>query len=100
MSAVGLDREHAYQYEGERLDWGLDWRDWLSEVAGDEIDTSTWDAGDLMVEDAAVQSGVTYAFFSGNVGNQAYPVINTVTTTGGRTASRRFYIVSRDYVVG
>lgn len=81
----------------ERLDYPIDWSDWVP--AGDAIITSTWTvvatwpaetAGltALTVSDGGHTSTGTTVLVSGGDESSRYDVMNLVTTTGGLTGTR------------
>lgn len=76
---------------GDTLDYGFDWNGstaaggpWLA--TGDTIATSTWTpASGINTSGAAISGAVTSVFISGGTLGSTYDVVNTITTTGGRT---------------
>ena len=75
------------------LDYGFKWSTWLGT---DTIATSVWaidPSGELIVDsDQIANLNATAVWISGGILNKSYMVTNTVTTTGGRTASRSFKV--------
>lgn len=79
------------------LDYGFNWTIWLD---GDTISTSEWDIPtDLTEESSGITDNVkTYIFLSGGTIGEQYPIVNTITTTQGRTEQRSFNIIIQDLV--
>lgn len=85
------------------LDYHVVWADWLGT---DTIASSTWDVqAGLTLDSSAVNVGsvtidgtsyaantVTTAWLSGGTASTRYSVRNRITTTGGRTEDRTFYV--------
>ena len=73
------------------LDYSIEWSKWL---AGDQIQTSTWTAGDPDLQAANETDTVTSTtvWLSGGTEGQSYTVTNHITRVGGRTDERSFTI--------
>lgn len=75
------------------LDYGHDWEKWLK---GDTIQTSDWTispTGGLSKVTDSIQAGVeTMIWLQNGVIGVKYAVKNTITTVGGRTVTRTFYV--------
>lgn len=80
----------AEQSAGSRLDYGLDWTDFLATAPGDEIVTSTWVAEDPLVSltNAAVAGAITSVWITGGQAGQWYTLVNEIETRDGRRDSR------------
>lgn len=78
--------EYREKRAGSIADFGLDWERFL---AGDTIDTSTWEVPAGITEEPSPPPSntdtTTTIWLSGGTEDQEYVLINTVTTTGGRT---------------
>jgi hypothetical protein len=81
----------------ETLDYSIDWSDWLDD---DAISTSSWsaDTGITVATDPAASNTATIAtvWLSGGTAGQNYKVINTIVTSGERTAIRYIEIRVRN----
>lgn len=80
----------AEQSVDARMDYGLDWSDWLALSPGDALQDSVWtvDDPDLTLSDAARQGAVTEVFVEGGVAGSWYTLKNVVTTTERRRDAR------------
>lgn len=72
-------------------DYGFDWSLWL---AGDTIQNSSWTQAQatgsaLALSNPSFSATATKVWLSGGTEGQTYTLINTVTTFGGRTETRR-----------
>jgi hypothetical protein len=83
------------------LDYKVDWAapppvgPWLAD--GDTITTSTWIVPDGITKDSATNTATTTTIWlSGGTLRAKYAVTNRVTTAGGRTEDRTFWIVVRE----
>ena len=76
------------------LDYGFNWLSWL---AGDTIQTSTWTVptGLTKVSDSATTSTTT-AWISGGTAGTDYTVVNRIVTAGGRTDERSIIFQVRE----
>lgn len=74
----------------EILDYGWDWASWLG---GDTIQASVWviDAGLAVPAQGNDSASATLWAGAGSLGAR-YKCANRITTAGGRTAARTFYI--------
>jgi len=82
--------QRVLQDPSDNLDYTFDWTDWL---AGDTIATSSWTAAAGLTEGVNANTTTTATvWLSGGTAGVSYVVTNTVTTAGGRTASRSFYV--------
>jgi hypothetical protein len=80
----------AEQYQGEKLDYGLDWSSALAKTPGDAIAASTWtpaEAG-LTFTNATFLGAVASVWIDGGVAGTWYTIENTITTTAGRRYSK------------
>lgn len=86
-----------------RLDYSLDWSEWLS--SGDTLSTSTWtvstitgDTAPLDVEsvNTNTQTGITTAIISGGTAGNTYTVKCAVETGSGLIDERTFRLIVRD----
>lgn len=79
----------AEQAAGSKLDYGLDWSDWLAKAPGDEIVQSSWthDAG-ISTSDSQIAGAVTSVWIEGGEPGQWYALENRVVTRDGRIDSR------------
>lgn len=74
----------------EILDYGWDWTSWLG---GDTIQASLWVVDTGLTLPAQGNDGVSTALWaSAGVLGTRYKCANRITTVGGRTAARTFYI--------
>ncbi len=73
------------------LDYVRDWSDWLA--TSDTIQTSAWavDTGITIDSDANDTTTATVQISSGTTG-KTYKVSNTITTVGGDTEVKVFYL--------
>ena len=70
-----------------RLDYGVDWADFLATTDGDTIIAAEWvnTPTDLTLEDAALVEGHLHtAFVSGGVAGRVYRLTSRITTDAGR----------------
>ena len=67
-----------------RLDYEVDWSEWLS--TGDTIITSTWECDDaaLVLDDDAHDDDSAAVFASGGVIGTSYLMVNRIETAQGR----------------
>lgn len=76
-----------------RMDFGVDWEDWLEST--DAIADSTWlvDGTDLVVDDGSQFSATkAVVWLTGGTIGEVYRVTNRITTSEGRLADRSFRI--------
>ncbi len=67
----------------EVLDYAIDWK---ARLAGDTIASSTWTVpGGLTQDQASVSGSKAIIWLSGGTLDQAYSILNRITTAGGRT---------------
>lgn len=80
----------AEQSAGSRLDYGLDWTDFLATTPGDEIASSAWTTEDPSVSltNAAVDGPITSVWITGGQPGQWYALVNEIETRDGRRDSR------------
>lgn len=80
----------AEQSAGSKLDYGLDWSDFMATAPGDRIVTSTWTPEDSSVvcSNAAIDGAVTSVWITGGAPGQWYAIVNEVVTEQGRKDSR------------
>lgn len=83
---IGLTAE---QSASSKLDYGLDWSDWLASAPGDKIASSQWafDAA-LQVSDQAFTDTMTSLWVTGGTPGEWYTLENTITTQSGRRDTR------------
>jgi hypothetical protein len=70
-----------------KLDYKLDWSDWLAETpsGADTISTSTWTVtSGLTKESDANDDDSTTIWLSGGTAGSDYEIINSIVTDGGR----------------
>ena len=68
-------------------DYGFDWSDWLA--SGETISSSSWSIPGGLTEGTSDNSTTqTSVWISGGIVGQNYTIINTITTSEGRTDSR------------
>jgi len=81
--------EYREKRPGSIADFGLNWAGPPSFLAGDTIDTSTWEVPEGITEETnppASKTGTTTTIWlSGGTEGQEYVLENTITTVGGRT---------------
>lgn len=79
------------QFVGEVLDYGVDWSEFLP--SGDVVVSSSWsgDAG-VTLSDMVFSSSLAVVWVSGGVVDYVYRVVNTVTSSGGRTGVAEFQV--------
>ncbi len=92
---------------GEKLDYGINWADWL-DAENDTISTATWIVPDGLVgAGETIRDGVTKGgapvpkslpviFLSGGVDGRDYQVVCRVATEGGRIDEGTLSISVRD----
>jgi len=81
----------AEQRVGSKLDYGLDWSDWLARAPGDTIASSVWTTDSLLVLSNPLASGTgtsVWVEVSAGMASDWYVLENTVTTTQGRRDAR------------
>lgn len=80
----------AEQAAGSRLDYGLDWSDWLALAAGDGIQSSTWTCDDpsITLEGATISGSTTVIWVTGGTAGEWYELQNTVQSSAGRRDTR------------
>jgi hypothetical protein len=87
MPKIIAEFAHAF---GSVLDYGVNWRGnkWLE--SDENIVTSTWQlvGGDITLGQTYNANGVTSVFVSGALAGKIYRLVNTITTSKGRTDSR------------
>jgi len=74
------------------LDFNWDWSAWLGEGEAITDKTVTPDAG-LTVNSSSINGGVVAAWLAGGVAGITYTVACTISTSAGRTETRRIQIV-------
>ena len=80
------------QCPGSRLDYTVNWTDWLEE--GDELTASTWSSSPQITFESATFTGVqATAFITGGTAGVTYTVTNSITTTAGRDHCQKFTLV-------
>ena len=86
----------AEQGADARLDYGLDWSDFLA--GGDTIASSNWTSNHplLVVSGADVAASVTTVFLSGGIPGRWYAVDNTIVTAAGRRETRSCRLFVRE----
>lgn len=80
-------------------DYGVDWSDVLDSYGGDTIATSVWSVPSGITETTPPPSftgPLTSIWLSGGTAGVDYDLVNTITTTGGRTNQRTLRIRVRD----
>jgi len=78
----------------EELDYPIDWSPWLAKQGLNEvISVSQWvvPAG-LTLEREDLTETMSVAWLSGGTGGRRYLIENTITTSGGRIATQRFWL--------
>lgn len=76
---------------GAKLDYSVDWSDWLAD--GETISDSAWTIPSGLTEVSDSESdGVATVWISGGTVATEYTVRNTVTTSVGRIDTRTLYI--------
>lgn len=82
----------AEQSAGAKLDYGLDWSDWLAKAPGDEIVESTWDASStpFLLTDSAHEGSLTSVWVEvpPDTSSDWYAIENTVVSRDGRRDTR------------
>lgn len=76
------------------LDYGFNWdaNNWLANIS-DTIATSVWAVPDGITQDSETETATTTTIWlSGGTLGQQYTIVNTITTTGGRTNQRSFVV--------
>ncbi|WP_250502855.1 hypothetical protein [Caballeronia sp. AZ7_KS35] len=73
------------------LDFNWDWSAWLGEGETITDKTVSPDAG-LSVNSSSIEGGVVSAWLSGGVAGANYIVACTITTSAGRTETRRIQV--------
>ena len=74
------------------LDYSVDWGYWLSDVV-DTISTSTWIVESGLTEITNTNTTTTSTIWiSGGTLGTTYLVTNRITTAGGRSEDKSFYI--------
>lgn len=105
ITGFRTDRSGAYiEHDPDsRLDYSLDWSEWLS--SGDTLSASTWtvstitgDSAPITVESVNTNSntGITTAILSGGTAGNIYTVKCRITTGSGLIDERTFRLVVRD----
>jgi hypothetical protein len=81
---------YAEQAADAKLDYGLDWSDWLAKAPGDTLSTSAWAAETpgLTLSAESKSDTATSVWVEGGVGGEYYVLRNTVQSTAGRRDSR------------
>lgn len=78
---------------GARLDYYVDWSDWLPE--GDQLYESSWTATsgiELSEESFDAASGVSTVWISGGKTGETHEAINSIVTTDNRQNEERIVI--------
>lgn len=79
----------AEQASGSKLDYGLDWSDWLEKAPGDVIEQSLWTNDDgIITSDAQIAGSITSIWVTGGSPGQWYTLENRVVTRDGRIDTR------------
>lgn len=74
-----------------KLDYSIDWSDWLE--TGDEISTSTWTVPSGITKDSDSKSTqITTIWLSGGTDGEDYDLTNHIVTTDGREDDRTITI--------
>ena len=75
------------------LDYPVDWTAWLATISDTITGTPVWTVGTGLTKDSQANTTTTAtAVISGGTAGQKYPVANKITTVGGRTVERTFWI--------
>jgi len=70
---------------------------WAPKLDGDTIVTSTFTLPDGLTEEStAIDGSITTIFVSGGTIGRIYRIVNTLTTSGGRTYERTIYVRVRE----
>lgn len=86
-----------------RLDYSLDWSEWLS--SGDNLATSTWTASTITGDAAPIvinsqntntSTGISTAVISGGTAGRIYTIKNRITTGSGLIDERTFRLVVKN----
>ena len=81
-----------------RLDYVIDWTEWLPE--GDTITAAVWDvtaaADGVVIDDSEFASPTTTVWLSGGMANEKYNVTCHITTAGGREDDRTLVITCKE----
>lgn len=78
------------------LDFTINWAPWLP--AEDTIDTSNWTVGTpsgVTITSTSQSANTTTVWISGGTAGVTYHVVNTITTTGGRTDERTLSLYTK-----
>jgi hypothetical protein len=74
------------------VDYSIDWSTYLEEDA-DTIETSTWTVPAGITKDSDSETNtVTTIWLSGGTAGEIYPLLNRITTAGGRTQDQTINI--------
>ena len=79
-----------------RLDYVVDWKDWLEEL--DVIAASEWDSDSSVVFDGqSFTETQAISFISAGTAGRSHKITNTITTTAGRRNCQSFTLqIPRD----
>lgn len=84
-----------------RLDFYMDWRDWLED--GDSISTSTWtisptglDKGTDEENALLSDEGIRGVWLEGGTVDEIYKVVNRITTAQGRIEEKNFWVTIKN----
>jgi hypothetical protein len=75
----------------EKLDYAIEWADWLAETPTDSLQSSTWSASSpagLVTSLPSINGTKTLLWLDDGVAGTTYYLENTVTTVQGRIAQR------------
>lgn len=79
------------------LDYGINWgENWLDTDAGEQLASSSWSvpAGITKKTDSfSAVTGITSITVSGGTSGTTYTLVNTITTSQGRTDSRAIHLI-------
>lgn len=84
--AIFYEKDHS---QGATLDYGFNWssKGWLQQ--DESITNSTWEAtSGITLSQQQITGGITSTFVSGGVSGKEYDLVNTITTSMGRTDTR------------
>ena len=77
------------------LDWHVDWSSWLS--GGETVTASAFEVSAALVKVSESSTSTTATvWLAGGAAGRVYDVVNTVSTSQGRTDRRRFTVKVTD----
>lgn len=95
-----------YKHPDSRVDYGLDWRDWLAYDPADpaavpdvieDAQVAVTPAGELAVDGpATILGGIVAVWLTGGVAGSTYELACTITTAKGRTDTDTVVVAVRD----